>query len=492
MTTTAPTTMTMTERADGSGRWRIVGWMLGTLALALGIVVVVVRSMLIAQVGEQANRDVTQELQEFTSFAEVGVDPATGKRFTSADRLFQTYLSRQQAGSHELILGWVGATDRAYELRGPATPTTEEYDPAHDRELLDRLADTSSGVHRSPAGEFRWGRVVLAGSGNPADALLVGVFTEQAERQARDTVRDLALVSLGSLALAGLVSWLVAGRILRPVRLVRETAAEITERDLTRRIPVDGTDEISGMAATFNAMLDRLEEAFAAQQRFVDDAGHELRTPITVVRGHLELMGDDPAEREQTVALVTQELDRMARIVTDLLALAKADRPDFVQLDAPVDLTQLTLDLDAKVQQLAERRWQLSHVAEGTAVVDAQRITQAVLQLAHNAVQHTRPGDAITLMSRFVEAPGQGRLLQIGVTDTGSGVAPEDRERIFERFAHGTPADGSRHTGAGLGLPIVKAIAEAHGGRVQVDSPPGQGATFTLVIPAPAAEQETT
>ena len=193
MTTTAPTTMTLIERADGSGRWRIVGWMLGTLALALGIVVVVVRSMLIAQVGEQANRDVTQELQEFTSFAEVGVDPATGKRFTSADRLFQTYLSRQQAGSHELILGWVGATDRAYELRGPATPTTEEYDPAHDRELLDRLADTSSGVHRSPAGEFRWGRVVLAGSGNPADALLVGVFTEQAERQARDTVRDLAL-----------------------------------------------------------------------------------------------------------------------------------------------------------------------------------------------------------------------------------------------------------------------------------------------------------
>ena len=140
----------------------------------------------------------------------------------------------------------------------------------------------------------------------------------------------------------------------------------------------------------------------------------------------------------------------------------------------------------AKVQQLAERRWQLSHVAEGTAVVDAQRITQAVLQLAHNAVQHTRPGDAITLMSRFVEAPGQGRLLQIGVTDTGSGVAPEDRERIFERFAHGTPADGSRHTGAGLGLPIVKAIAEAHGGRVQVDSPPGQGATFTLTLPRAA------
>ncbi len=184
--------------------------------------------------------------------------------------------------------------------------------------------------------------MVVANPSGKTDALLVGVFTERAEKQARETVRDLVLVSLASLALAGLASWVVAGRILRPVRLVRQTAAEISEQDLTRRIPVEGSDEISGMAATFNAMLDRLEDAFAAQRRFVDDAGHELRTPITVVRGHLELMGDDPVEREQTIALVTQELDRMARIVTDLLALAKADRPDFVRLGEPVDMAQLT------------------------------------------------------------------------------------------------------------------------------------------------------
>jgi len=289
--------------------------------------------------------------------------------------------------------------------------------------------------------------VVVANPSGKTDALLVGVFTERAEKQARETVRDLVLVSLASLALAGLASWVVAGRILRPVRLVRQTAAEISEQDLTRRIPVEGSDEISGMAATFNAMLDRLEDAFAAQRRFVDDAGHELRTPITVVRGHLELMGDDPVEREQTIALVTQELDRMARIVTDLLALAKADRPDFVRLGEPVDMAQLTLDLDAKVQRLAERHWRLSHVADGSAVVDAERITQAVLQLAHNAVQHTRTGDAITLMSRFVDDPEQGRLLQLAITDTGPGVAPADRERIFERFSHGTPPAHRRRAG---------------------------------------------
>lgn len=482
MTMTTGTTMTI-ESAGQSGRWRIVGWMVATLALALGIVVVVVRSILLGQVAELANRDVSQELQEFTSFVEQGVDPETGRAFANTERLFETYLSRQQAGSYELMVGWLGDGAKSFELRGAQAPTAAEYDLDRDDQLVKQLTQASSGVHQTPMGELRWGRaVVTTGSGQP-DALVVGVFTRVPEAQAHEAVRTLALVSLLSLGLAGLLSWLVAGQILRPVRLVRQAAAEITERDLTRRIPVGGRDDISGLAATFNQMLDRLEDAFAAEQRFVDDAGHELRTPITVIRGHLELMGDDPVERQQTIALVTQELDRMARIVTDLLALAKADRPDFVQLEEAVDLTQLTLDLDAKIQTLANRRWQLRHIAEGSAVVDAQRITQAVLQLAHNAVQHTREGDVISLMSRFVDGEDGGRVLQIAVTDSGPGVAAQDRERIFERFAHGTPADGSRHAGAGLGLPIVKAIAEAHHGWVQVDSPPGQGATFTLVLP---------
>lgn len=476
--------MTTDRLARSSDRLRIVGWMLVTLAMALGIVVVVVRSLLLGQVSDAANRDVSQELQEFASFVEKGVDPATGKPFQGSERLMQVYLSRQQAGSYEIMLGWLGEGDKAFEVRGHQTPSHAEYDLAEDQELMRQITTRSSGVHQTPAGELRWGRTVLASSNGSPDAFLVGVFTERAQANAHDTVRNLALVSLCSLLLAALASWLVAGQILRPVRLVRQAAAEITERDLTRRIAVTGGDDISGLATTFNQMLDRLENAFAAQQRFVDDAGHELRTPITVIRGHLELMGEDPVEREQTLALVTQELDRMARIVTDLLALAKADRPDFVQLAGPVDMTQFTLDLDAKVQRMGHRHWQLSRIAEGQAVIDAQRITQAVLQLVDNALQHTRDGDAITLMTRFVTGTDGQRLLQVAVTDTGPGVEWADQQRIFERFAHGTPLDGSRHVGAGLGLPIVKAIAEAHGGRVRVDSPPGQGATFTLEVPA--------
>src|SRR5699024_955932 len=132
-------------------------------------------------------------------------------------------------------------------------------------------------------------------------------------------------------------------------------------------------------------------------QRFVDDAGHELRTPITVIRGHLELMDDDPDSRAATMRLVTGELDRMSRIVTDLLALAKADRPDFLRPVEGVDVSLLTVALEAKISALADRRWRVDQIAEGEARLDSQRITQAVLQLAQNAVQHTGEGDAITL-----------------------------------------------------------------------------------------------
>ncbi|SCF85008.1 Signal transduction histidine kinase, partial [Streptomyces sp. Ncost-T6T-2b] len=272
------------------------------------------------------------------------------------------------------------------------------------------------------------------------------------------------------------IGWAVAGRILAPVRLVRTTAAELTEQDLTRRIPVEGRDDIAALAETFNAMLDRLERAFAAQRVFVDDAGHELRTPITIVRGHLELMGDDPADREETVRLVTDELDRMSRIVEDLLLLAGAERPDFVRPE-PVQLAELTADVFVKVRTLGEREWVLDGVADREVRLDPQRMTQAMVQLAQNAVQHTVPGQRIRIGSRA----DAGRV-ELYVADHGPGIPPEDAEVIFERFRRGTSRRGTRTSGAGLGLAIVRAIAEGHHGGVELRRTEGGGATFVLTL----------
>ncbi len=465
-------------------RETIVGWMVVVLFVSLASVVVVIHESLHLGVAQRANSDVSQEISEFQAFTREGIDPVTGRPFTSTERLLDVFLDRQRLSRGEVIVGYVGTTGRVFYSPGPGTPDVEdgEYDLASDREFLTAATRASSGTRETPAGEMRWARSVVEVPGGESAMLIAAQFTEHEHERVDTTLRTLTLISLVALVFGGVVSWVVAGRILRPVRQVHEAAEEITEHDLTRRIDV-GDDDVSGLASTFNRMLDRLEEAFRAEQRFVDDAGHELRTPITIIRGHLELMDEDPTSRAATMQIVNQELDRMSRIVTDLLALAKADRPDFVKMVDDVDVADLTVGLDARITALAERRWGIRSIAEGSARLDPQRITQAVLQLAQNAVQHTEDGGAITLASAFVDDSVLGPVLAISIEDDGPGIPVVERERIFERFAHGETPDGRRHRGAGLGLAIVQAIAEAHGGRVDVGGEPGQGAVFTLLVP---------
>jgi signal transduction histidine kinase len=282
------------------------------------------------------------------------------------------------------------------------------------------------------------------------------------------------------LLIGSVLAWLLADRVLRPVKAVTEAARSISGGDLSRRIPESGHDEIGILAKTFNDMLARLETAFATQQRFVHDAGHELRTPITIVCGHLELLDDDPEDREQTLALVMDELDRMSRIVDDLLTLAKREQPDFLQ-PAPFEVGALVDDVLAKASALGPRNWQLDSFVEVTIVADRQRVTQALMQLAQNAVQHTEEGDEIGL-GAFV-AGGEARLW---VRDTGPGIPFEEQSMVFDRFYRAR--EERRSEGAGLGLSIVQAIAHAHGGRVELSSVPGTGATFTIVLPVRTVE----
>jgi signal transduction histidine kinase len=289
-------------------------------------------------------------------------------------------------------------------------------------------------------------------------------------------------VGVATLLVGSLLAWRVAEGVLRPVRQVTGTALSISESDLMRRIQVTGRDEIARLATTFNEMLDRLEEAFATQRRFVDDAGHELRTPITVIRGHLELLEEDPDERRNTMSLVMDELNRMQRIVNDLLVLAKAEQPDFLDLDT-VDIAALTEEVHAKAGALAPRDWRLESVGRGLVVADRQRLTQAIMQLAQNAAQHTVDGVPIVLGSVIAD-----REARLWVRDSGPGIPVEQQANIFRRFARAR--GGHRSEGAGIGLAIVKAIAEAHHGRVEVLSRLGAGSTFTVVIPTDQPVQE--
>jgi len=455
-----------------STRSRILMSYVVLLAFSSLVSVLAISEILGARAGDRVDAALEQEVGEFRRLA-TGRDPRTGEPFgNDVRRIFEVYLSRNVPADGETIATYVDG--ELYESvssgRGGRTPVSDL--PGH----LAEATRSEAGEIEGPNGAVRYLAVPLARDGRVLGTFVVSSDLGAELDEVRDATRISAIVIGSVLLIASLLAWIVAGRVLSPLRALRDTARSIGESDLTRRIDVHGADELADLARTFNAMLDRLQVAFDSQRAFVNDASHELRTPITIVRGHLELMGDDPAERRETVALVTDELDRMSRFVDDLLLLAKARRDDFLHLE-PVDVGELTDEMLAKARGLAPRDWQLDGRGSGTVRADRQRLTQAVMGLAHNAVQHTEEGATIALGSE-----SRGGVLRLWVRDEGPGIALADQERIFERFAR-APHSRRRSGGAGLGLSIVRAIAEAHGGEVQLSSSPGRGSTFTIEIP---------
>ncbi len=453
-------------------RTRILAAFVVLLAFSTLLSVLAIRQLLIVRTADRVDAALTQEVEEFRTLVR-GRDPATGQLFRGRlNLIFDTYFRRNVPGEGETLIAYLDGKRYSVETGGRGGTF-----PIEDRETQwAALERAERGDLETAVGTVRYLAVPISGSRGVRGVFVVAASLTSERDEVEDAVRLAALVLLSVLLIASTLAWVVAGRVLAPLRQLSDTARSITESDLSRRIAVSGHDEIGDLGRTFNAMLDRLEAAFASQRAFVSDASHELRTPITIVRGHLELLGDDPDERSETVALVTDELDRMSRFVDDLLLLAKSDRDDFLRI-ADVELGALTDELVEKASALGERDWRLESRGEAVLVADRQRLTQAVIGLAQNAVEHTVSGESIWLGSDVRH--GEARLW---VRDAGPGIAPEDQERIFERFARASDSR-RRSEGAGLGLAIVRAIADAHGGRVDVSSRPGRGATFTLTIP---------
>ena len=458
-------------------RARILGGYILVLAVATVASLFVLRTVLLNRMDQRINSELEQEVAELQRLAR-GVDPRNSQPFEGdVQRIFQVFLTRNIPSTNETMLTIIdGAVFKTSEQPEPL-PYVIEDDP----QLVARWAAVEEGSDYgsaiTPAGELRFLAVPLKNQvGDTEGVFVVADFRDLEKQEVDGAVASAAQISVITLIIGLVLFYALSGRILNRVEAVRWTAQRITDSDMTRRLPVEGNDEISQLAATFNDLLDRLGEAFSIQRSFIDDAGHELRTPITIIRGHLELMGDDPAEREETVALVTDELDRMTRMVEDLLMLTKAQRPDFLNLTA-VDVKELTDELNTKVHGLAHREWGFDGSGVGIIESDRQRLTQAVMQLAQNAVQHTNDGDRIWIGSRV--ANNEARFW---VRDTGPGISNEEQERIFNRFARAR-SQPRASDGMGLGLAIVKAIAEGHNGRVRLLSAEGQGSTFTIIIP---------
>lgn len=314
--------------------------------------------------------------------------------------------------------------------------------------------------------------------------------------QPQQTLNTLRLILIAGSSLAILLAfaagWLLAGAALRPIQRLTHTAQAIgAERNFQRRVAYHGpTDEVGQLALTFNDMLGelesgyrQLEEALQSQRRFVADASHELRTPLTTVRGNIELLRRDPplaeGERSEVLTDTTDEVDRLIRLVNQLLVLARADSGQALTGEV-VPLAPLLAEVCRRARTMAPQH---SVMCEPPPALEVQgnrdALTQVLLILVDNAHAHTPPGAAIT-----VSAEQAGDQAAISVHDTGPGIEAGALPHIFERFYRG---DVSRTGGgAGLGLAIARELIQAQGGAISVRSEPGRGSTFTISLPVAA------
>ncbi len=456
-------------------RVRIVAVVVVLLLLSSIGSVLLLRIVLFERLGDEISRSLESEAEEFQLLA-AGTDPRTGQPFgDDVEAILDVYFSREVADEGETLLGFVDGV--LYESRRAAqVPDSSEFSGTFDQWLA--LEEPTKGTVDTAGGKAQFYAVPLPGG--PAEALFVVANFPAGERsEITDALQTQVLVQLGTTAVVSLLGLALAGRVLRPLKYLALTARTISDTDLSRRIVVTGKDEASQIALAFNDMLGRLEQSFVTQRRFLDDTSHELRTPLTIIRGSLELLELDetPEERSATVLMIIDETDRMERIVSDLFLLARVGRPDFL-VDAPLELADFVLTVHRKMQALAPRDWRIVEAPPTWLVGDRNRLTQALLQLADNAVKFTVEEDAIELGAAL-----EGDTVRLWLSNTGPVVPEADRAGIFSRFNRGSVRPAGQQAGAGLGLSIVSAIADAHGGDAELVTRDGWAVSFEISFP---------
>ncbi|WP_404391914.1 ATP-binding protein [Humibacillus xanthopallidus] len=461
-----------------SSRVRILTSYVILLAFCAILSTVVARQVLTLRLEARVEGELSQEILELDRLVRDGRDPDTGAAFTSAGALLDLYLGRNVTSEGEAVLTFVDGQQRSaslvrYPLPSVPAAVAADWLAASRGQGKDNVGGADAGSYETTlgTGHFQSRAFTL---GDESGLFVVTRLPASELREINEIGRFGLLADVGVLALATLLAWPIAGRVLAPVRQLTETAQAISESDMTSRVPVQTTGEAAEMARSFNAMLDRLEQVLASQREFVRRAGHEMRDPLAICRGHLELLDHDAPDAEATTRLVMDELDRMARLVGDLEILADSEQRDFVRPE-PLALDLLTHELVAKSTVMGRRHWALDAAADVTVLADRHRLTEAVMNLVHNAVMHTSERDTIA-----IGTAADGDEWQLWVRDTGVGLPAEPE--LFEPYVRGDLAR-ARYQGAGLGLAIVRLVAESHGGRVKVDGLPGLGATFTMIMP---------
>lgn len=455
--------------------------LVGAIAmLTVGVAVYAVeRARILAQVDERL--DASREAVHFIVAAGPG-DEAGQTPWASEDDALRAVVQRTGADDNTGVLGIVDGEARF--APGFALDLDLESVPGFVTRIAGEVADGQPRRGTFAQDDVVWRYLAVpiqvADTAEPGRTVFTIAYDLDGELREIDEAARVFLIAaaIAVVVIAG-VAGLAATRLLRPLRRMRQTAERVSARSLSERLPLEGRDDVSDLARTMNDMLDRLDEALGSQRRLLSDVGHELKTPITIVRGYVEVMDpEDPGDVRETQGLAIDELDRMGRLVQDLAGAAALHGPAPIS-PHPVDAADLVRQIIRKAEGIAGAQVHAGPVADVVAPLDAGRITQAMLQFAQNAVTHG--GGRLVIGSRI-----QDDRLEFVVRDHGPGVPEEAKQRIFDRFQRGADAEGRGTAGSGLGLNIVQMIARAHGGSARVLDAPGGGALFVISVPVSA------
>ncbi|MCW8378667.1 sensor histidine kinase [Streptomyces justiciae] len=447
--------------------------------------------------------------------------PPTGLGNFSTDILGNPVITNVDTdGTVESSIDSLAGTNRARDAQGPDLPRMDADEVAARNGRPFTVGSTK--------GDTRWraiavprvsGTLLSGGSTSTSGSVIVSTSMAEVDSTVDRMWRIYESSGLALLALLAAIGWFAVRSGLRPLSRIEQTAAEIADGDLSRRVPelAGPKTELGRLTVALNGMFGQLETAFAARAesearmgRFVADASHELRTPLAGIKGLTDLyrMGAlaDQEDIDATMSRIARESERLTRLVNDMLLLARLDERALKAMDghaesgapeldlAPTDLRTLAADALHDVRALDPTRAVTLTGPDGNgppasapALADEARLRQVVTNLVGNAITHTPSGTPIRI---GVGTTGAYAVLE--VADEGPGLPPEQSSRIFERFYRADTSRTRATGGSGLGLAIVQSLVTAHSGRVEVDSVPGQGAVFRVLLPRHADQHAST
>jgi len=489
-------------------RFRLTAWYALILILILVTLGISLRTILVRSIENDVNQRLLAAAQTIENQTWVDHSPEA----IAATRAIKPSSQLRPPSFELLILSgmWSAMIDQTLGgyLENPTIPDPENTLRSIDRSdviALNRpevqtisVFGTKTRVLIAPFDPFQ--------TGNVSAMVVVGQSAESMVKTVSLLNQVLVLVGVIGVVLAAGTGWMIAGRALSPVGRITRTADQIAQDQndvsLSKRLAVSRAgDELSQLAMTFNAMLDRLESAFDTQRRFVADASHELRTPLTAMRGNVDVLlrqikaGKEipPAELRESLGDVQHESERMARLIDDLLTLARTDASGLGSL---VNLQPISLDVLAREafrtgQALSRGQQMTLDIREPIMVEgDGDRLVQVMIILLENAIRHTPVDGTISLTIDTIAATGDDpKCARIIVQDSGEGISADHLPHLFERFYRVEGARTRSHGGTGLGLAIALSIVRGHHGWIDVESgSDGDGTTFIIYIPVPVAE----